>query len=158
MISRLKKDTEDFYSPVYYYFWQLESNECSWVYSQSILIDIYISFIYLSLQEAELLGKLMEYLDKSSPSQPSPPLKGQDISVERVHSRTTQLDVKLQKKAMEQVEEVEGWVEAAALAPSSVLQMGITPDRENVKVQDLQLDVQSNSNNDVYGYIITDTE
>ncbi|KAB5535615.1 hypothetical protein PHYPO_G00119920 [Pangasianodon hypophthalmus] len=109
-------------------------------------------------KEIELLGKLLEYLDKTSPSEPSPPVKGQGISVERVHSRTTQMDVKVQKKAMEQVEEVEGWVEAAALAPSSVLEMDITPHRQNVKVQDLQLDVQTNSNNDVYGYIITDTD
>lgn len=113
---------------------------------------------FLSLQEVELLGKLLEYLDKSSPSEPSRPVKGQGISVERVHSRTTQLDVKVQKKAMEQVEEVEGWVEAAALAPSSVLEKDITPLHQNMKVQDLQLDVQPNSNNDVYGYIITDTE
>lgn len=105
-----------------------------------------------------MLGKLLEYLDKTSPSEPSPPVKGKGISMERVHSRTTQLDVKVQKKAMEQVEEVEGWVEAAALAPSSALKMDITPHRQNAKVQDLQLDVQTNSNNDVYGYIITDTE
>ncbi|XP_017350876.1 solute carrier organic anion transporter family member 5A1b [Ictalurus punctatus] len=109
-------------------------------------------------KEVELLGKLIEYLDKTSLSEPSPPVKGQGISVERVHSRTTQLDVKVQKKAMEQVEEVEGWVEAAALAPSSVREMDITPHRQNVKVQDLQLDVQTNSNSDVYGYIITDTD
>ncbi|KAF5902982.1 receptor-type tyrosine-protein phosphatase N2-like isoform X1, partial [Clarias magur] len=110
-------------------------------------------------KEVQLLGKLLEYLDKtSSPSEPSPPVKGQGISVERVRSRTTQLDGKVQKKAMEQVEEVEGWVEAAAIAPSSVLEMNIPPHRQNVKVQDLQLDVQTNSNNDVYGYIITDTD
>ncbi|XP_060761274.1 solute carrier organic anion transporter family member 5A1b [Neoarius graeffei] len=109
-------------------------------------------------KEVELLGKLLEYLDKTSPSEPSRPVKGQGISVERVHSRTTQLDVKVQKKAMEQVEEVEGWVEAAALAPSSVLEKDITPLHQNMKVQDLQLDVQPNSNNDVYGYIITDTD
>lgn len=113
---------------------------------------------FLSLQEVELLGKLLEYLDKTSPSEPSPPVKGQGISVERVHSKTTQLDVKVQKKAIEQVEEVEGWVEAAALAPSSVLEKDITAHRQNVKVQDLQLDVQPISNNDVYGYMITDTE
>lgn len=112
----------------------------------------------MSLQEVQLLGKLLEYLDKTSPSEPSPPVKGQGISVERVRSRTTQLDGKVQKKAMEQVEEVEGWVEAAAIAPSSVLEMKIPPHQQNVKVQDLQLDVQTNSNNDVYGYIITDTE
>ncbi|XP_053343020.1 solute carrier organic anion transporter family member 5A1b [Clarias gariepinus] len=109
-------------------------------------------------KEVQLLGKLLEYLDKTSPSEPSPPVKGQGISVERVRSRTTQLDGKVQKKAMEQVEEVEGWVEAAAIAPSSVLEMKIPPHQQNVKVQDLQLDVQTNSNNDVYGYIITDTD
>ncbi|KAF7692684.1 solute carrier organic anion transporter family member 5A1b [Silurus meridionalis] len=109
-------------------------------------------------KEVELLGKLLDYLDKTSFSEPSPPVKGRGISVERVHSRTTQMDVKVQKKAMEQVEEVEGWVEAAALAPSTVLEMNISPQRQNAKVQDLQLDVQANNNNDVYGYIITDTD
>lgn len=97
----------------------------------------------------------MEYLDKTSHSEP---VKGQGISVEKVHSRTSHLDVNVQKKAMEQVEEVEGWVEAAALAPSSVLEMESAPQHQNVKVQDLQLDVQTSSNNDDYGYIITDTE
>ncbi|XP_058228731.1 solute carrier organic anion transporter family member 5A1b isoform X2 [Hemibagrus wyckioides] len=109
-------------------------------------------------KDVELLGKLLEYLDKTTTSQPSPSVKEQGVSVERVHSRTTELGVKVQKKAMEQVEEVEGWVEAAALAPSSVLEMDVTPHRQNVKVQDLQLDVQANSNDDVYGYIITDTD
>ncbi|XP_060728397.1 solute carrier organic anion transporter family member 5A1b isoform X2 [Tachysurus vachellii] len=109
-------------------------------------------------KDGELLGKLLEYLDKSPTSETSPPVKEQGASVERVHSRTTELGVKVQKKAMEQVEEVEGWVEAAALAPSSGLEMDLTPHRQNVKVQDLQLDVQTNSNNDVYGYIITDTD
>lgn len=123
------------------------------MYSLIILINF-----FLSLQEVKLVGKLLEYLDKTPPSEPSPSVKGQGISLERVHSRTTQLDVKVQKKAMEQVEEVEGWVETAALAPSSVLEMDITPHRQNVKVQDLQLDVQTNNNNDIYGYIITDTE
>ncbi|KAK3513701.1 hypothetical protein QTP70_028906 [Hemibagrus guttatus] len=109
-------------------------------------------------KDVELLGKLLEYLDKTTTSEPSPSVKEQGVSVERVHSRTTELGVKVQKKAMAQVEEVEGWVEAAALAPSSVLEMDVTPHRQNVKVQDLQLDVQANSNDDVYGYIITDTD
>ncbi|TTH23512.1 Receptor-type tyrosine-protein phosphatase N2 [Bagarius yarrelli] len=110
--------------------------------------------------QVELLGKLLEHLDKTSTSGPSRSFKEQGISVERVHSRTTQLGVNVEKKAMEQVEEVEGWVEAAALAPSSALEKDITPHRQNVKVQDLQLDVQTNNNNNnnVYGYIITDTE
>ncbi|XP_072524637.1 solute carrier organic anion transporter family member 5A1b [Salminus brasiliensis] len=109
-------------------------------------------------KEIGLLGKLLEYLDKTSLSETGPLMKGQGISVETVRSKTTQRDVGVQKKAMEQVEEVEGWVQAAAIAPSSVLEDDATAHRKNMKLQDLQLDVQSNTKNDVYGYIITDTD
>uniref|UniRef100_A0AAR2LPU8 Protein tyrosine phosphatase receptor type N2 n=1 Tax=Pygocentrus nattereri TaxID=42514 RepID=A0AAR2LPU8_PYGNA len=100
---------------------------------------------------------LLEYLDETSRSEAGPLVKGRGISVETVRSKTTQRDVGVQKKAMEQVEEVEGWVQAAAIAPSSVLQ-DVAPPHKVMKVQDLQLDVQSNAKNDVYGYIITDTD
>ncbi|KAI4891449.1 hypothetical protein NFI96_025138, partial [Prochilodus magdalenae] len=109
-------------------------------------------------KEFGLLGKLLEYLDKTSLSETGPLVKGRGISVETVRSKTTQRDVGVQKKAMEQVEEVEGWVQAAAIAPSSVLEDDVAPHRKDMKVQDLQLDVQSNAKNDVYGYIITDTD
>ncbi|KAK1790652.1 hypothetical protein P4O66_014514, partial [Electrophorus voltai] len=105
-----------------------------------------------------LLAKLLEYLDKASLSEMRPFMKGRGISIETVHSRTTQRDVGMQKKAMEQVEEVEGWVQAAALAPASVREEDTTTHRKKMKVQDLQLDVQSNTNSDVYGYIITDVD
>uniref|UniRef100_A0A4W4FR60 Protein tyrosine phosphatase receptor type N2 n=1 Tax=Electrophorus electricus TaxID=8005 RepID=A0A4W4FR60_ELEEL len=101
---------------------------------------------------------LLEYLDKASLSEIRPFMKGRGISIETVHSRTTQRDVGMQKKAMEQVEEVEGWVQAAALAPASVREEDTTTHRKKMKVQDLQLDVQSNTNSDVYGYIITDVD
>uniref|UniRef100_A0A671K4B5 Receptor-type tyrosine-protein phosphatase N2-like n=1 Tax=Sinocyclocheilus anshuiensis TaxID=1608454 RepID=A0A671K4B5_9TELE len=104
------------------------------------------------------LGKLLEYLDKTSSSEPEPVDKGQGVSVETVRSRTTHREVGMQKKAVERVEEVEGWVQAAAIAPSSALKENPAPHRKNMKVQDLQLDVQSNAKNDIYGYIITDTE
>ncbi|XP_052387639.1 receptor-type tyrosine-protein phosphatase N2 isoform X2 [Carassius gibelio] len=104
------------------------------------------------------LGKLLEYLDKTSNSEPEPVNRGQGVSVETVRSRTTQREVGMQKKAIERVEEVEGWLHAAALAPSSGLKENPAPHRKNMKVQDLQLDVQSNAKNDIYGYIITDTE
>lgn len=109
-------------------------------------------------KEIGLLGKLLEYLDKTSLSEAGPVMKGHGISVETVRSKTTQRDVGVQKKAMEQVEEVEGWVQAAAIAPSSVLKDDVANHRKNMKVQDLQLDVQSSNKNDVYGYIITDTD
>uniref|UniRef100_A0A672NUT3 Receptor-type tyrosine-protein phosphatase N2-like n=1 Tax=Sinocyclocheilus grahami TaxID=75366 RepID=A0A672NUT3_SINGR len=98
------------------------------------------------------------YLDKTSSSEPEPVDKGQGVSVETVRSRTTHREVGMQKKAIERVEEVEGWVQAAAIAPSSALKENPAPQRKNMKVQDLQLDVQSNAKNDIYGYIITDTE
>uniref|UniRef100_A0A673IWZ2 Receptor-type tyrosine-protein phosphatase N2-like n=1 Tax=Sinocyclocheilus rhinocerous TaxID=307959 RepID=A0A673IWZ2_9TELE len=104
------------------------------------------------------LGKLLEYLDKTSSSEPEPVDKGRGVSVETVRSRTTHREVGMQKKAIERVEEVEGWVQAAAIAPSSALKENPAPHRKNMKVQDLQLDVQSNAKNDIYGYIITDTE
>ncbi|XP_059419218.1 receptor-type tyrosine-protein phosphatase N2-like isoform X1 [Carassius carassius] len=104
------------------------------------------------------LGKLLEYLDKTSNSEPEHVNRGQGVSVETVRSRTTQREVGMQKKAIERVEEVEGWVHAAAIAPSPGLKENPAPHRKNMKVQDLQLDVQSNAKNDIYGYIITDTE
>ncbi|XP_076837653.1 solute carrier organic anion transporter family member 5A1b [Brachyhypopomus gauderio] len=105
-----------------------------------------------------LLTKLLEYLDKDSRSERGPLGKGRGISIETVRSRTTQRDVGMQKKAMEQVEEVEGWVQAAALAPAPVLEDDAATRRKHTKVTDLQLDVQSNTNSDVYGYIITDVD
>uniref|UniRef100_A0A8C1ALI5 Receptor-type tyrosine-protein phosphatase N2 n=1 Tax=Cyprinus carpio carpio TaxID=630221 RepID=A0A8C1ALI5_CYPCA len=109
-------------------------------------------------QDVGFLGKLMEYLDKTSSSEPEPVDKGRGVSVETVHSRTTHREVGMQKKAIERVEEVEGWVQAAAIAPSSALKENPAPHRKDMKVQDLQLDVQSNAKNDIYGYIITDTD
>uniref|UniRef100_A0A8C2BD14 Receptor-type tyrosine-protein phosphatase N2 n=1 Tax=Cyprinus carpio TaxID=7962 RepID=A0A8C2BD14_CYPCA len=104
------------------------------------------------------LGKLLEYLDKTSSSEPEPVDRGQGVSVETVRSRTTHREVGMQKKAIERVEEVEGWVHAAAIAPSSGQKENPAPHRKNTKVQDLQLDVQRNAKNDIYGYIITDTD
>ncbi|XP_051555699.1 receptor-type tyrosine-protein phosphatase N2-like isoform X2 [Myxocyprinus asiaticus] len=106
-------------------------------------------------KDGGILGKLLEYLDKTEPESVG---EGKGVSVETVHSRTTHREVGMQKKAIEQVEEVEGWVHAAAIAPSSGLEDNPTPRRKNMKVQDLQLDVQNNAKNDIYGYIITDTE
>ncbi|XP_026052053.1 receptor-type tyrosine-protein phosphatase N2-like [Carassius auratus] len=111
-----------------------------------------------NMQDVGFLGKLLEYLDKTSNSEPETVNRGQGVSVETVLSRTTQREVGMQKKAIERVEEVEGWLHAAALAPSSGLKENPAPHRKNMKVQDLQLDVQSNAKNDIYGYIITDTE
>ncbi|XP_048019965.1 solute carrier organic anion transporter family member 5A1b isoform X2 [Megalobrama amblycephala] len=109
-------------------------------------------------KEVGFLGKLLEYLDKTSSPDTEPVDKGRGVSVETVRSRTTHREVGMQKKAIERVEEVEGWVQAAAIAPSSGLKENPAPHRKNMKVEDLQLDVQSNAKNDIYGYIITDTE
>ncbi|XP_051985483.1 solute carrier organic anion transporter family member 5A1b isoform X2 [Xyrauchen texanus] len=106
-------------------------------------------------KDGVFLGKLLQYLDKT---EPEPVDKGKDVSVETVRSRTTHREVGMQKKAIEQVEELESWVQAAAIAPSSDLVDNSAPHRKNMKVHDLQLDVQTNAKNDVYGYIITDTE
>uniref|UniRef100_A0A8C2J9K7 Receptor-type tyrosine-protein phosphatase N2 n=1 Tax=Cyprinus carpio TaxID=7962 RepID=A0A8C2J9K7_CYPCA len=95
-------------------------------------------------QDVGFLGKLLEYLDKTSSSGPEPVDRGQGVSVETVRSRTTHREVGMQKKAIERVEEVEGWVHAAAIAPSSGQKENPAPHRKNMKVQDLQLDVQSN--------------
>lgn len=109
-------------------------------------------------QDVGFLGKLLEYLDKTSGSEAEPVDKGRGVSVETVRSRTTHREVGMQKKAIERVEEVEGWVQAAAIAPSAELEKNPEPHRKTMKVDDLQLDVQSNAKNDIYGYIITDTE
>ncbi|TRY66343.1 hypothetical protein DNTS_024333 [Danionella cerebrum] len=110
------------------------------------------------------LEKLLEYLDKTSGPEAEPIDKARGVSVETVRSRTTQREVAMQKKAIETVEEVEGWVQAAAIAPSSALKEkpvplpAPAPHRKNMKVQDLQLDVQSSTKSDIFGYIITDAE
>lgn len=101
---------------------------------------------------------MLEYLDKTSNSEPELVNTGKGVSVETVHSRTTHREVGIQKKAIEQMEEIEGWVQAAAIAPSSGLKENPAPRRKNMKVQDLQLDVQTKTKSDIYGYIITDTE
>lgn len=122
------------------------------------MFSLYILEYLLFQHEVGFLGKLLEYLDKTSNSEPEPVDKGKGVSVETVRSRTTHREVGMQKKAIEQVEEVEGWVQAAAIAPSSGLKENHAPRRKNMTVQDLQLDVQTNTKSDVYGYIITDTE
>lgn len=116
------------------------------------------TFRSLFQQDVGFLGKLLEYLDKTSGSEAEPVDKGRGVSVETVRSRTTHREVGMQKKAIERVEEVEGWVQAAAIAPSAELEKNPEPHRKTMKVDDLQLDVQSNAKNDIYGYIITDTE
>ncbi|XP_030629180.1 solute carrier organic anion transporter family member 5A1b [Chanos chanos] len=120
-------------------------------------------------KELGLLGKLLDYLDKTSLSESTPsewatPVKeGRGISVETVKSRTVQREAGLQKKAgpplrgVTEVEEVEGWVQA--VEPPAAAVVYVQPQKNSVKVQELQLDVKTSAKSDSdYGYIITDTD
>lgn len=85
------------------------------------------------------------------------------MGLENVQSRTSAAEVKVQKKdatqSVEEVSEVEGWIKEVAPPPASLVYK--EPHRKTVHVPELQLDVKASvkkADDDVYGYVITDTE
>lgn len=120
-----------------------------------------------------LLTKLLAYLDKTSHNAP-PSVRnlndasletprGQQVGLENVQSRTSQAGVTVQKKdatqSVEEMSEVEGWIKEVAPPPASLVYK--EPHKKTMHVPELQLDVKDGrkkADNDVFGYVITDTD
>ncbi|KAM4604706.1 receptor-type tyrosine-protein phosphatase N2-like [Polymixia lowei] len=124
-------------------------------------------------QKANLFSQLLEYLDKTSfTDSPAPkhqvPARAEAPGVrpaglENVRSRTSEAEVTVQKKAatqsVEEVSEVEGWIKE--VAPPAAAVVYEEPHKKTMQVPELQLDVKSNGkkvDEDVFGYVITDTD
>ncbi|KAM6919191.1 receptor-type tyrosine-protein phosphatase N2-like [Xenentodon cancila] len=122
---------------------------------------------------AGLLTKLLAYLDKSSFIGPPSAWshhnvametpRGQQVGMETVQSRTSEAGVTVQKKdatqSVEEVSEVESWIKEVAPPPASLVYE--EPHRKTMNVPELQLDVKTSrkkGDDDVFGYVITDTD
>uniref|UniRef100_A0A8P4KMF0 Receptor-type tyrosine-protein phosphatase N2 n=1 Tax=Dicentrarchus labrax TaxID=13489 RepID=A0A8P4KMF0_DICLA len=121
-------------------------------------------------ESGNLFTKLLAYLDKTSfDASPSARNRndvsagGQQVGLENVQSRTSEAAVKVQKKdatqSVEEVSEVEGWIKEVAPPPASLVYD--KPHKKTMHVPDLQLDVKAGrkkADDDVFGYVITDTD
>uniref|UniRef100_A0A1A8DAQ8 Protein tyrosine phosphatase, receptor type, N polypeptide 2 n=1 Tax=Nothobranchius kadleci TaxID=1051664 RepID=A0A1A8DAQ8_NOTKA len=125
-------------------------------------------------ESSNLVTKLLTYLDKTSFSGlPSArnradvgvdtPTRGRQVGLENVQSRTSEVAVTVQKKdttqSVEEVSEVEGWIKEVAHPPASLVYK--EPHRKTVHAPELQLDVKTvrkKPEDDVFGYVITDTD
>ncbi|XP_076601155.1 receptor-type tyrosine-protein phosphatase N2-like isoform X1 [Chaetodon auriga] len=124
-------------------------------------------------ESENLLTKLLAYLDKTSFN--TAPLarnlndastetaRGQRVGLENVQSRTSEAGVTVQKKdatqSVEEVSEVEGWIKEVAPPPASLVYE--EPHKKTMHVPELQLDVKAGrkkADDDVFGYVITDTD
>ncbi|XP_028284078.1 receptor-type tyrosine-protein phosphatase N2-like [Parambassis ranga] len=120
-----------------------------------------------------LFSKLLAYLDKTPFTGPPPARnrydvametsRGWQVGLENVQSRTSQAGVTVQKKdatqSVEEVSEVEGWIKEAAPPPASLAHE--EPHKKTMHVPELQLDVKAGrkkAKDDVFGYVITDTD
>lgn len=124
-------------------------------------------------QPGDLVTKLLAYLDKTS-GDSSPSARSRDdvavetpegpkqVGLENVQSRTSEAGVKVQKKdatqSVEEVSEVQGWIKEVAPPPASLVYG--EPHKKTLHVPELQLDVKDGRKkvDDVFGYVITDTE
>ncbi|KAM6989487.1 receptor-type tyrosine-protein phosphatase N2-like [Tautogolabrus adspersus] len=124
-------------------------------------------------ESGNLFTKLLAYLDKTS-SLDSPSARTRDdasmetpgglqVGLENVQSRTSQAGVAVQKKdatqSVEEVSEVQGWIKEVAPPPASLVYE--EPHKKKIHVPELQLDVKAGSkkaDDDVFGYVITDTD
>lgn len=123
----------------------------------------------------QLLTKLLAFLDKTSfnaaPSlrnlneDPAAPPSGRQVGLENVQSRTSEAGVTVQKKDTTQsveevaeVAEVAGWIKEVAPPPASLVYGEAR--KKTMHVPELQLDVKASRKkaDDVFGYVITDTE
>ncbi|XP_042353947.1 receptor-type tyrosine-protein phosphatase N2-like isoform X2 [Plectropomus leopardus] len=120
-----------------------------------------------------LFTKLLAYLDKTSLNA-SPSARnrddvametprGQHVGLENVQSRTSEVGVRVQKKdgtqSLEEVSEVQGWIKEVAPPPASLVYE--EPHKKTMHVPELQLDVKAGrkkADDDVFGYVITDTD
>ena len=85
------------------------------------------------------------------------------MGLENVQSRTSQVGVAVQKKdaaqSVEEVSEVQGWIKEVAPPPAALVYE--EPHKKTMHVPELQLDVKDSrkkAEDDVFGYVITDTE
>ncbi|XP_078029087.1 receptor-type tyrosine-protein phosphatase N2-like isoform X1 [Epinephelus lanceolatus] len=124
-------------------------------------------------ESGTLFTKLLAYLDKTSfGASPSArnrdnvamgTPKGQQVGLENVQSRTSEAGVKVQKKdgtqSVEEVSEVQGWIKEVVPPPASLVYE--EPHKKTMHVPELQLDVKvgrKKADDDVFGYVITDTD
>lgn len=88
--------------------------------------------------------------------------RAQQVGLENVQSRTSEAGVAVQKKdttqSLEEVSEVAGWIKEVAPPPASLVYE--EPHKKTMHVPELQLDVKPSRKkaDDVFGYVITDTE
>ncbi|KAL3055666.1 hypothetical protein OYC64_018360 [Pagothenia borchgrevinki] len=123
-------------------------------------------------EKPDLFTKLLAYLDKSSFSS-APSARnldnlnmetpgGRQVGLENVQSRTSEAGVTVQKKdaaqQLEEVSEVHGWIKDVAPPPAALVYDD--PHKKTLQVPELQLDVKEEGwkKEDVFGYIITDTD
>lgn len=85
------------------------------------------------------------------------------MGLENVQSRTSEVGVAVQKKdttqSVEELSEVEGWIKEVAPPPAALVYD--EPHKKTMHVPELQLDVKASKkkkDDDVFGYVITDTE
>uniref|UniRef100_A0A3B5AE04 Receptor-type tyrosine-protein phosphatase N2-like n=1 Tax=Stegastes partitus TaxID=144197 RepID=A0A3B5AE04_9TELE len=126
-----------------------------------------------ALASGSLLTKLLAYLDKTPFTGPPPARnrydvametpRGQPVGLENVQSRTSEAGVTVQKKdatqSVEEVSEVEGWIKEVPPPPASLVYD--EPHKNTMHVPELQLDVKAGrkkADDDVFGYVITDTD
>ncbi|XP_041847334.1 receptor-type tyrosine-protein phosphatase N2-like isoform X2 [Melanotaenia boesemani] len=124
-------------------------------------------------ESASLFSKLIAFLDKTPFAGPSSArsrydvavekARGQQVGLENVQSRTSEMGVTVQKKdatqSVEEVSEVEGWIKEVVPPPASLVYE--EPHKKTMHVPELQLDVKANRKKpeeDVFGYVITDTD
>ncbi|MEQ2206097.1 hypothetical protein XENOCAPTIV_022910, partial [Xenoophorus captivus] len=88
---------------------------------------------------------------------------GRQVGLENVQSRTSEAGVAVQKKdttqSVEEVAEVAGWIKEVVPPPASLVYE--ESHKKTMHAPELQLDVKADSkrpNDDIFGYVITDTE
>ncbi|XP_054610604.1 receptor-type tyrosine-protein phosphatase N2-like isoform X2 [Dunckerocampus dactyliophorus] len=117
------------------------------------------------LESPNVFSKLLAYLDHSPfTDPPPPPTPGPQrrAGLENVQSRTREVGEALQKKdttqSVEEVSEVEGWVKEVAPPPAALKYE--EAHKKMLNIPELQLDVKANRKkaDDIFGYVITDTD
>lgn len=85
------------------------------------------------------------------------------MGLENVQSRTSEAGVTVQKKdttkSVEEVAEVAGWIKEVVPPPASLVYE--EPHKKTMHTPELQLDVKADrkkADDEVFGYVITDTE
>ncbi|XP_068605445.1 receptor-type tyrosine-protein phosphatase N2-like [Brachionichthys hirsutus] len=107
-----------------------------------------------------LFSKLLHYLDKTSMDAASLDTPtGEQVGLEDVQSWTGQAGAEVQKKdatkSVEAESAVEGWIKE--VVPPPALLVNKEAHKKTMHVPELQLDIKA-GRNDVFGYVITDTD